>query len=98
MQTLATVSMTTPKGHTSTWHFAKCTTGWYAYGGCHKPLVKKLAGIKELRALYRNYLNYGFQVVGKPDDTFVRFQAPIADPWESQLPVDMQLDLQALSA
>jgi len=96
MRSLATVSMTTPKGHTSTWHFVQCSTGWYAHGGCHRPLVKKLNGIKELRALYRNYLSYGYKPVGQPDAAFVRTMN-IADPWDSELPPSLQMELEALS-
>ena len=96
MRSLATLSMVTPKGHTSTWHFVQCTSGWYAHGGCHRPLVKKFNSVKELRALYRNYLSYGFKPVGEPDPAFVRTMN-IADPWESELPVDMQVELEALA-
>ena len=92
--------MTTPKGHTSTWHFTQCTTGWYAFGGCHKPLVKKFDSIKQLRALYRNYLQYGYRPVGEPNESFVRFTPTPADPWDvpvSTLPKELQLELAALS-
>lgn len=94
MRSLATLSMTTKRGHQSTWHFAQCTDGFYAFGGCHKPLVKRFDSLKELRALYKSYLSYGY----KPsfvDEAFTRTML-IADPWESTLPLDLQLELDAL--
>ena len=96
MRSLATVTMTTKKGHTSTWHFAQCSTGWFAFGGCHRPLVKKVNGIKELRALYHNYLSYGYTPVGDVDPAFI-LRMNIADPWESELPLADQLALDALA-
>ena len=96
MKPLATLSMVTKKGHTSTWHFVQTCDGWYAFGGCHRPLVKKLDSCKELRALYKNYLGYGYKPVGKPDEAFTRTMI-VADPWDSQLPLDMQQELAALA-
>ena len=97
MRSLATLSMITKLGKKSTWHFAQCSDGWYAFGGCHRPLVKRCDSVKELRSLYRSYLTYGYAPVGTPDEAFVRTMI-IADPWESELPVNMQLELEALSA
>ena len=97
MRSLATLSMRTKLGRTSTWHFAQCSDGWYAFGGCHKPLVKRFDSVKSLRALYKTYLSYGYKPQGKTDARFVQ-SVIIADPWESELPVSMQLELQALAA
>ena len=96
MRSLATLSMRTKLGHKSTWHFAQCSDGWYAFGGCHKPLVKRFTSVKQLRSLYKKYVSYGYTLQGTPDAAFVRF-SQIADPW-SDLPADIQLQLQALSA
>ena len=96
MRSLATLSMKTKKGYTSTWHFCQTSDGWSAFGGCHRPLVKRFDSVKELRALYKSYLSYGY----KPsfaDEAFTK-TVIIADPWESQLPLDMQLELQALAS
>ena len=95
MRQLATLSMRTKKGHTSTWHFVQASDGWFAFGGCHRPLVKKCGSVQELRNLYKSYLSYGY----KPsfaDEAFTRTMY-ISDPWESELPVDMQMELEALS-
>ena len=60
MRTLGTLSMTTKRGHTSVWHFVEAPDAWYAFGGCHRPLVKRFASVDELRALYRSYISYGY--------------------------------------
>ena len=63
MRTLATLTRTTKKGLTSTWYFVKGIDGYYAFGGCHRPLVKRFDTVKELRALYQSYLGYGYAPV-----------------------------------
>lgn len=60
MRTLGTLSRTTKKGLTSVWHFVEAPDGFYAFGGCHRPLVKRFASVDELRALYRSYIGYGY--------------------------------------
>lgn len=60
MRTLAIITRTTKRGLTSTWHFVEGADGYYAFGGCHKPLVKRFATIKELRDLYASYCSYGY--------------------------------------
>ena len=60
MRSVATLSRTTKKGLTSVWHFVECSDGFYAFGGCHRPLVKRFDSIEQLRALYKSYLNYGY--------------------------------------
>ena len=97
MRQLATLSMTTKLGHTSTWHFCQAPEGFYAFGGCHRPLVKRFDSIKELRTLYRKYLSYGYTPVGTPDEHLSK-TVIIADPWQSSLPLNMQLELDALAA
>ena len=87
--------MTTKLGHQSTWHFVQAPDAWYAFGGCHKPLVKRFDSVKELRKLYKMYLSYGY----KPsfaDEAFTRTMI-ISDPWESTLPLDLQIELEALT-
>ena len=60
MRTLATLTRTTKRGYTSTWHFVEATDGFYAFGGCHKPLIKRFATVEELRDLYASYCSYGY--------------------------------------
>jgi len=60
MRTLGTLEMCTPKGHTSTWHFVQAPDAYYAFGGCHRPLVKRFETVEELRKLYKTYLSYGY--------------------------------------
>lgn len=67
MRPFATLSRTTKRGLTSVWHFVECPDGFYAFGGCHKPLVKRFDSIDALRALYRNYLSYGYKKVNSAE-------------------------------
>ena len=60
MRTLGTLSMTTKLGRTSVWHFVEASDGYYAFGGCHRPLIKRFDSIEQLRSLYRSYLGYGY--------------------------------------
>jgi len=60
MRNLATLSMTTKLGRTSVWYFVEANDGFYAFGGCHRPIVKRFDTVKELRALYQSYLGYGY--------------------------------------
>jgi len=63
MQTLASLTRVTKKGLVSNWHFVKTQDGFFAFGGCHKPLIKRFDTIEQLRALYANYLGYGYKPV-----------------------------------
>ena len=60
MQTLATLSRVTKKGYTSTWYFVGGVDGFYAFGGCHQPIIKRFETREQLRALYAKYLSYGY--------------------------------------
>ena len=88
--------MQTKRGYTSTWHFCHCSDGWYAFGGCHKPLVKRFDNVMELRTLYRNYLTYGYKPTGSVAEDLAR-TILISDPWDSTLPLSMQQELDALA-
>ena len=84
MRSLATLSMTTKRGLTSIWHFAECSDGYFAFGGCHVPLVKRFTSIQELRDLYRSYIGYGY--------------APMTTQTQlSLLPDELSADLWALT-
>jgi len=87
MKSLATLRMLTKLGHTSTWHFVKCGDGYWAFGSCthgRKPAPPKyFTTVKDLRAMYQSMLKYGY--------------GPIIDD-ESELPVQLQLELGALAA
>ena len=63
MQTLASLSRVTKRGLVSTWHFVQAPDGFYAFGGCHKPLVKRFDTIDQLRSLYSSYVKYGYSPV-----------------------------------
>jgi len=60
MDTITTIHRTTKRGLHSVWHFVECTDGYYAFGGCHVPLIKRFDTVDELRELYRSYIGYGY--------------------------------------
>ena len=86
MKSLAILRMTTKLGYTSTWTF--CQVGdWYIASGSTSSLKtsappKFFNDLKGLRTFYKSMLKYGFR--------------PIVDA-DSQLPVQMQLELGALA-
>ena len=53
----------TKKGFRSVWNFAEAPDGFYAFGGCHKPLIKKFANIEDMRAFYKQMIGYGYSAV-----------------------------------
>ena len=61
MISLASLERTTKRGLHSVWHFVQAPDGYYAFGGCHKPLVKRFDTVEDLRELYSTYLGYGYQ-------------------------------------
>ena len=61
MRSLVSVTRTTKRGLTSTWHFVQAPDGFYAFGGCHKPLVKRFDTVEELRALYEFMAEKGYR-------------------------------------
>ena len=65
MRTLAILERTTKKGYRSVWHFVEGLDGFYAFGGCKTPMVKKFATRKQLRALYNSYIRYGYKQVAE---------------------------------
>lgn len=60
MITLGSLERTTKRGLHSVWHFVQAPDGYYAFGGCHKPLVKRFDSVDGLRELYSSYLGYGY--------------------------------------
>ena len=60
MSTVSSLECTTKRGYHSVWHFVECPDGFYAFGGCHRPLVKRFETVEELRSLYRSHLGYGY--------------------------------------
>ena len=63
MTTLATLSRTTKKGKTSTWYFVETPDGYFAFGGCDTPSIKKCDTKDALRSLYQNWVKYGYRPV-----------------------------------
>lgn len=57
---MTSIERTTKKGLHSVWHFVQAPDACYAFGGCHKPLIKKFAAIEDMRAFYKQMLGYGY--------------------------------------
>ena len=57
------IERTTPKGLHSVWHFVEASDGCYAFGGCHKPLIKKFESIDKMRVFYKQMIGYGYAPV-----------------------------------
>ena len=87
MKSLATLRMTTKLGYISTWTFCQVGDWYIAAGSCSSMKAsappKTFDSLKGLRTFYQSMLRYGFR--------------PIVDA-DSELPVQLQLDLAALSA
>jgi len=61
----------------------------YAVGGEDLKVIPA-TDRKHLRALHQNFLGYGYTA------KLPKKQLLVADPWESSLPLDLQLELGAL--
>lgn len=57
---MTTIERTTKKGLLSVWHFVQASDGCYAFGGCHKPLIKKFTSIEDMRVFYKQMIGYGY--------------------------------------
>jgi len=67
MQTLATITRVTKNGHQSTWYFVQAKDGFYAFGGCNTPSIKRFDTLDQLRSLYASYIRYGYKPVIKQE-------------------------------
>lgn len=65
MTNFASVERTTKKGYHSVWHFVCAPDGFYAFGGCHKPLIKKFDAINDMRNFYKQMLEYGYSPIAQ---------------------------------
>ena len=96
MITLAIVSKQTKQG-LSVWRFVQSEDNqFFAFGGC-KPACKAFASIAELRSCYKAWVSYGYEpglVPTKP----VKRAVFLSDPWSTQLPPHLQMELEELSA
>lgn len=92
MQILASLRRRTKSG-ISVWHFCadKETGQCYAVGGDDLKVIPA-TDRKHLRAIYSNFQRYGYATKLPAKKQW------ISDPWESQLPANMQMELEALPA
>ena len=66
MTTYGTLTKLTKHNYTSTWHFCEVNGEYYAFGGCHKPLVKRFDTVEELQEYYQQMCAYGYAPLGMP--------------------------------
>ena len=97
MQTLAILSKSTKQG-ISVWRFVQTDDNqFFAFGGC-KPACKAFASITELRSYYKAlFTKYRYEPGLIPVQP-AKKQVFLSDPWSTQLPIDLQEELEALSA
>ncbi len=96
MQTLAILSKSTKQG-VSVWRFVQTDDNqFFAFGGC-KPACKAFASITELRSYYKAlFTKYGYEPGLVPVQPIKKAMF-LSDPWSTQLPVHLQLELEELS-
>lgn len=97
MQVIASLRRRTKSG-ISVWHFCydKELDRHFAVGGDNLE-VKSAASRKHLRQMYDNFKRYGYRKDLPPVKPAKKAMAPIADPWDSLLPLDLQLQLDAVA-
>ena len=90
MQTLASLRKRTKSG-VSVWHFCRVaeTDQYFAVGG-EDMKVTACSDRKHLREVFENFKKYGYRT------ELPRKKQYINDPWESSLPAEMQMALEAL--
>lgn len=92
MQILATLRSRTKTG-VSVWHFCvdKEAGRCFAIGGDDLKVIPA-KDRKHLRAIYSNFIRYGYTTKLPAKKQW------ISDPWSSDLPATMQMELEALPA
>ena len=97
MQVLASLRRRTKSG-VSVWHFCydKDTSRHFAVGG-DKLEVKSATSRKHLRQMHDSFKRYGYRKDLPARKTTTKPMAPVADPWDSLLPLDLQLQLDAVA-
>ena len=92
MQTLASLSKSTKQG-VSTFYFVETEDNSYAMFGGITPRCIAFDTIEDLRKAYASWVGYGFT----PSNFKSRTKTYISNPWESNLPVHLQHELEELS-
>ena len=94
MQVLSELKKRTKSG-ISVWSFVhvKDTDTYMAIGGDDCKVIRA-NDRRHLRQIFENFKRYGYATKLRP----IKKQQLISDPWDSVLPVDMQLQLDALAA
>ena len=94
MQVLSELKKRTKNG-ISVWSFVHVKdTDTYMAIGCDDCKVIRANDRRHLRQIFENFKRYGYA----SKLPAIKKQQLISDPWDSMLPVDMQLQLDALAA
>ena len=98
MQVFASLRRRTKSG-ISVWHFCydKELDRHFAVGGDNLE-VKPAASRKHLRQMHDNFKRYGYRKELPPLKPARKPMGLIADPWDSKLPLNYQLELDSLAA
>ena len=96
MQVLASLRKRTKTG-VSTWTFVVDNEMkvCYAVGGEDLKVIRA-TDRKHLRAIYNNFLGYGYTRKLPEVKAAPKKEQYISDPWSSQLPAELQQELEAL--
>ena len=91
MKVLSSLRKRTKAG-ISVWNFCYCneTERFFAVGGDDLSLIKAVDR-KHLVHIYNNFKRYGFREKLAPKKQY------ISDPWASELPIELQQQLEALA-
>ena len=60
---MTSVERKTPRGHRSVWNFVEAPDAFYAFGGCHKALVRRFDNRKDFDSFYTDLIGYGYRIV-----------------------------------
>ncbi len=92
MKIIASLRRRTKSG-ISVWNFCYCeeTKQHFAVGGENLKVIAA-TDRKHLRLIYNNFRKYGYAEKLAPKKVFIN------DPWSSDLPINMQMELEALAA
>jgi hypothetical protein len=101
MQTIAILSKQTRQG-VSTFRFVQCENGEYWMFGGVTPKAIQFADRKQLESCIMQWRRYGYSF-GLPTEAPVAPKAAtkkqfLSDPWSSELPSSMQMELEVLPA
>ena len=98
MRVLSSLRRRTKTG-VSVWHFCYVqeNDSFFAVGGEDLKVIPA-TDRKHLRQIHESFKRYGYRTKLPAVKAKAKPMAPIADPWDSKLPLDLQLELDALAS